>query len=155
MEIRPAVPGDAVEACDVLRRSIRELCVEDHRNDEASLQRWLANKTPEHVLAWIASPDNHLVVAVEGGVIAGVAATAPNGQIRLNYVSPDFRFRGVSKALIAALEDYLRAKGCTRALLDSSQTAHAFYQAVGYRDDGPARPHGAMTALPMSKDLTG
>ena len=73
MEIRPAVPGDAVEACDVLRRSIRELCVEDHRNDEASLQRWLANKTPEHVLAWIASPGSHLLVAIEGGAIAGVA----------------------------------------------------------------------------------
>ena len=155
MEIRPAEPGDALEASNVLRRSIRELCVEDHRNDEASLQRWLANKTPEQVLAWIASPDNYLLVAVEGGAIAGVAAAAPGGQIRLNYVSPDFRFRGVSKALVSALEDHLRGEGCTRSFLDSSLTAQAFYRAIGYRDLGPAKPHGAMMALPMAKDLSG
>jgi len=30
-----------------MRRSIAELCVADHRNDEAILSRWLGNKTPE------------------------------------------------------------------------------------------------------------
>ena len=44
MEIRDAVLIDAVAACDVLKRSITELCVADHRNDPALLKRWLAEQ---------------------------------------------------------------------------------------------------------------
>jgi hypothetical protein len=33
MEIREAVAGDAEEACNVMRRSITELCAADHGND--------------------------------------------------------------------------------------------------------------------------
>jgi hypothetical protein len=35
MEIREAMTEDAPAACEVLRRSISELCVADHRNDPA------------------------------------------------------------------------------------------------------------------------
>jgi hypothetical protein len=42
MEIRDAVVEDALAGCDVLRRSIVELCIVDHRNDPAILGRWLS-----------------------------------------------------------------------------------------------------------------
>jgi hypothetical protein len=45
MEIRDAMTEDAPAACDVLRRSISELCVADHGNDPTILARWLSNKT--------------------------------------------------------------------------------------------------------------
>jgi GNAT superfamily N-acetyltransferase len=153
MEVRLAEAGDAEQACSVLRRSIRELCIEDHRNDEASLRGWLANKTPAQVLAWINSPGGHVLVASEGEAIAGVASAAANGEILLNYVSPDFRFRGVSKALVSALETYLRTQGCRRAFLSSTQTAHAFYRGMGYRDAGPSEAWRTMKAQPMEKPL--
>lgn len=38
MHIRDAILDDAPAACDVLRRSIAELCVADHRNDPAILE---------------------------------------------------------------------------------------------------------------------
>jgi hypothetical protein len=44
---RPATPEDVPTACDIIRRSITELCTADHANDPAILQRWLANKTPK------------------------------------------------------------------------------------------------------------
>jgi len=47
MKIRDARVVDAPAARQVLRRSIIELCVADHRNDPAILTKWLANKTPE------------------------------------------------------------------------------------------------------------
>jgi hypothetical protein len=47
MEIRDAVAEDAPAACQVIRRSIVELCVADHRNDPEVLARWLSNKTPD------------------------------------------------------------------------------------------------------------
>jgi len=49
MEIRDATPEDADAACDVLRKSISQLCVADHGNDPAILNRWLSNKKPEIV----------------------------------------------------------------------------------------------------------
>ena len=49
MEIRDALPEDAPAACEVIRRSISELCGADHLNDALILGRWLANKTPEIV----------------------------------------------------------------------------------------------------------
>jgi hypothetical protein len=61
--IRRAEVTDAADACQAVRRSIVELCVEDHGGDRATIAAWLANKTPENVAAWIASPDSVAVVA--------------------------------------------------------------------------------------------
>ena len=114
LEIRAAIPEDAPAACAVMRRSIAELCVADHRNDEAILARWLGNKTPEIFGSWIRQPDNSLLVAVEGGNILAVGSVTDAGQITLNYVSPDARFCGVSRALLGALEARAAERGNTR-----------------------------------------
>jgi hypothetical protein len=67
MEIRDAVPEDASAACEVIRRSISELCSADHLNDPVILDRWLANKTPEIVASWIVQPRGSVLVAVTLG----------------------------------------------------------------------------------------
>jgi hypothetical protein len=69
MVIREAKPEDAVAACEVARRSILELCAADHGGDPEIVARWLANKTPESLRAWIVRPDASLLVAVEEGAI--------------------------------------------------------------------------------------
>lgn len=76
IQIRIAVAADAPAACEVLSRSIAELCVTDHGNDPDILGRWLANKTPEIVASWIARPDNSVLVAVEGGTILAVGSVS-------------------------------------------------------------------------------
>src|ERR1700730_9456946 len=92
IEIRDAVREDAPAACEVLRRSISELCHADHLNDPAILNRQLANKTPEIVGSWIIKPGNSVLVAVEDGSILAVGSVTDTGEITLN-VSPDARFR--------------------------------------------------------------
>ena len=99
MEIRDALPEDAPAACEVIRRSISELCGADHLNDPVILGRWLANKTPEIVASWISRPGNSVLVAVESDTILAVGSVTDTGEITLNYVSPDARFRGASRAL--------------------------------------------------------
>ncbi|OLD92043.1 MAG: hypothetical protein AUG92_02650 [Alphaproteobacteria bacterium 13_1_20CM_4_65_11] len=84
MKIRDAVPADAPAACEVLRRSIIELCAADHRNDPVILERWLANKTPEIVASWIAKPGNSVLVAAEGDVILAVGSVTDEGEVTLN-----------------------------------------------------------------------
>jgi GNAT superfamily N-acetyltransferase len=153
MKIRNAVPEDASAACQVMRRSIAELCAADHNNDPAILQRWLSNKTPGAFRSWI-KPDNSLLVAVEDNNIVAVGCVTGAGRITLNYVSPDARFRGVSSALLAALEHRAIKGRNTRCTLDSTETARRFYLARGYAEDGPAGgKFGTAGGYPMSKRL--
>lgn len=154
MEIRQAVIEDAPAACDVLRRSIVELCVADHHNDPAILDRWLANKTPEIVASWITKPGNTVLVAVGDGAILGVGSVTDAGEITLNYVSPDARFRGVSRAVIDGLEQQAMKQGNTRCHLLSTETARGFYHQAGYTEDGPpVGKFGSTGSYPMSKLL--
>ena len=128
--------------------------VADHGNDEAILTRWLSNKTPEVFLSWIAQPDNSVLVAIEDGVILAVGAVTDTGNITLNYVSPNARFRGVSRGLLGALEARAAERGNTRCTLTSTETARRFYLANGYAEDGqPAENSGTSSGYPMSKVL--
>jgi GNAT superfamily N-acetyltransferase len=153
MKIRDAKVDDARAAAQVLRRSITDLCAADHGNDPAILAQWLSNKTPDIVASWMTAPNNSVLVAVEDDTILAVGAVTDTGRITLNYVSPDARFRGVSRALLRALEARARERGSVRCTLNSTETARRFYLATGYVIDGPqVRRHG-VGCYPMSKSL--
>lgn len=154
MEIRAARLADAVEVCRVLRRSISELCGDDHHGDPAILEKWLASKTPANVQSWIEDPHGSMFVAVDNGVIVGVAAITSAGEVTLNYVSPDARFQGVSKALLARLEARAAELGHGRCTLTSTLTARRFYRSAGYVDAGlPSTGFFTEASLRMVKTL--
>jgi GNAT superfamily N-acetyltransferase len=154
MEIRDAVASDANQACTVLRRSIVELCAADHENDLEILARWLDNKTPENVAAWIARPDASMLVMVDGEAIVAVGMVTEGGEIILNYVSPNARFRGVSRTLLAALEARATERGASQCQLESTETAHRFYRANGYVEAGPSTgKFGMSSGYRMAKSL--
>jgi GNAT superfamily N-acetyltransferase len=137
-----------------MRRSIAELCAADHGNDEAILARWLGNKTAEIFQSWIAEPGSSVLVAIEHGRILAVGAVTDAGNVTLNYVSPDARFRGVSRGLLAALEARAVERGNSRCTLTSTETARRFYRANGYTDDGPpVGVFGTSSGYPMSRPL--
>jgi GNAT superfamily N-acetyltransferase len=155
MEIRDATPEDADEVCEVLRRSIIELCAADHRDDPDLLAAWLSNKTPDTVAVWMRRADASYLVAVDGEAIAAVGAVTDSGEILLNYVSPAARFRGASGALLAALEARAAARGAGRCSLISTETARRFYRARGYDEFGaPVRKFGMDSGYPMAKSLS-
>jgi len=154
LQIRDARAEDAAAACLVLRRSIIELCHADHGNDPARLAQWLRNKTPEIVASWIATPGNSVLLAVEEEAILGVGAVTDTGRITLNYVSPDARFRGVSRALVTALEERARARGNASCTLSSTETARRFYHALGYvAEAAPPGEAATSSGRPMGKRL--
>jgi GNAT superfamily N-acetyltransferase len=154
IEIREARAADAEAATDVLRRSIVELGVLDHRNDPERLASWLSNKQPDVFRAWVGDPDNKVFVAVRAGAIVGVGSITRGGYIGLNYVAPEARFAGVSRAMLAHLENEARRVGLARVVLTSTATARRFYEAEGYR-----LRHGEVisdgSSLPMEKWLRG
>ncbi len=127
--------ADAEAAVRTLRRSITELCVADHQNEAGKLEPWLRNKTVADWANWLERDDAVVFVAERDGEVVGVGATALRGEILLNYVHPDARFAGVSKAMLAALEAVLRGQGVARSRLKSTVTARAFYEGRGYIPD--------------------
>jgi GNAT superfamily N-acetyltransferase len=152
MLIRDAIPEDAEAACVVMKRSIAELCRADHKDDPTILDRWLGNKTPESFCAWLAQGDNSVLVAVEGGQILAVGSVTDIGRVGLNYVSPDVRFRGVSRAMLRALEERAATRGNAECILTSTETARQFYLANGYVETGPpVGEFGTTTGYPMTK----
>lgn len=151
MIIRDAVPDDATAAAQVLRRSITELCTADHAGLAERLEPWLRNKTPENVAAWIAARGTRIVVAEDAGAILGVGGATARGEILLNYVSPDARFRGVSKAVLDALEAGLAAGGVDIFRLSSTATARQFYLGRGYLETGRSAGFGGMIDHDMQK----
>lgn len=154
IEIREALPTDATAACEVLRRSISELCIADHRNNPDILRRWLSNKTPEIVASWIGKPGNSVLVAIGKSGVLSVGAVTDAGEITLNYVSPDARFAGVSRAMLRALEARALERGNSRCSLISTTTARRFYRDAGYIEGGPPqRKFGTVGSYPMSKIL--
>jgi GNAT superfamily N-acetyltransferase len=152
MHVRDASEDDAEQACSVIRNSIVELCFRDHHDDAETLGLWLANKTPAHVRSWIHR--HHVLVAVDGSCILGVAAMTASGEVILNYVSPGFRFAGVSKALLTALEGRAKELGLALLTLLSTVTAVQFYRSAGYAKAGaPVRGFGVTMGQPMQKFL--
>jgi GNAT superfamily N-acetyltransferase len=76
-------------------------------------------------------------------------------RINLNYVSPDARFRGVSRALLRAPEASVVARGNVRCTLTSTETAQRFYTANGYIENGPPVGNfGMSSGLPIARLLT-
>ena len=132
--VRDARPEDAPAICEVLKRSILELCDADHQHDPAILARWLRNKTPERVLTEMLLPGNSMLVAVENAAIVGAGLVDDMGEIHLNYVAPEARFRGVSRQIIHALEARARERGNTHCTLTSTETARRFYISGGYTE---------------------
>lgn len=153
MLIRSADVADAEQVVSVLHRSIQELCVLDHGGDEQALRQWLGNKTRENIRSWIEASDRYIVVAEQNGLVLAVGGASRSGEIILNYVAPEARFKGVSKSILAALEAYLRSLGWAQSTLTSTRTAYAFYVAMGYKDAGQPEFWGKLPGQPMKKSL--
>jgi GNAT superfamily N-acetyltransferase len=152
--VRQALSADAAAATEVLRRSITILCVADHGNDPGRLKSWLQNKTVSNVAAWIESADNYCVVACLNDAVCGFGAMTLKGEIMLCYVDPAARFRGVSAAMLDALEAKARVIGLPEVHLDGTVTARRFYEDRGYvAVGGTKQAFEAISCQSMAKRL--
>jgi len=119
----------------------------------AIVEGMLINKTPDNMRAWIATPGSFILVAEVGPMVAGVGGLTGDGEISLLYVAPDFRFQGVSTALLAALEDKARSLGLPHCALVSTDTAQRFFAARGYAGYDAQEDDFGMDATSMTKAL--
>jgi GNAT superfamily N-acetyltransferase len=152
-KIRVATENDADAACQVLRRSITECCVEDHHNDPSLVADWLSNKTPDNVRNWLRADRSYGVIAETGGSLVGFAMLLPSGEVSLCYLVPEARFTGVGKALLAAIEAEARRRGIRELYLDSTRTGRDFYLRNGFLFSDPPQIAFGIEGYPMRKRL--
>ncbi|WP_158006540.1 GNAT family N-acetyltransferase [Acidithiobacillus thiooxidans] len=151
LKIRSGTDDDAKQAINVIRRSIIELCEIDHQNDATKITEWILNKTEENWRRWVSSPRGAVFVAEREGQLVGVSMMDFEGTILLNYVHPDARYTGVSKALLATMEVDATNRGIGRCTLQSTETALVFYERCGYF---PMKKSGS-TEFILEKSLCG
>ena len=135
IQVRRAMEKDGQDGICTIRRSILELCSEDHGNDERAIQAWMSNKTVEAWKAWLHSCRSKLLVGEIDGVLAGVGMISGKGELLLLYVDPKYRLSGISKSILFSLEDTAKAWGCGSIFLESTRTAYRFYRDHGYAPD--------------------
>lgn len=131
--VRKGTASDAKAAIDVLRASISQLCIADHKNDEKQIADWLSNKTEQAWITWLDRQDATVLVAEKANETVGVGVMNQHGEILLNYVTPDARYSGVSKAILEALENTAVKQGIRECVLESTRTVKPFYESCGYR----------------------
>jgi GNAT superfamily N-acetyltransferase len=138
--VRKAEPRDAEAAAAVLRRSITELCTLDHHGDADTLAKWLANKTARDFLSWLANEDHFCVVADASDQVMGVGLLHRSGEVRLCYLAPGAQGQGLGRAILGMLEEKAREWRLRKLHLESTVSARPFYERVGYRSGGAAKP---------------
>jgi GNAT superfamily N-acetyltransferase len=151
--IRPAAEADIAEMSAVMTASVTELCGADHHDVPANIAQWVSNRTSDGVARMLANPAQSFFVAERGGGIAAVGAVNREGVVIFNYVAPAHRFKGVSRALLAHLEQVLAGWGVAEARLVSTTTARRFYLGAGWVEAGPPEIDGFSTSYPMKKRL--
>jgi GNAT superfamily N-acetyltransferase len=152
IETRTAVASDAIAICKVVRRSISECCVLDHKNAPATLSAWLENKTPASALAWVQSPDSVAIVAAQGDRVVGFAL-ATGDELALCYVLPEVLHKGVGKALLQVIESSVISQGFRILRVVSTRTAQSFYSRNGFTMSGPPQVWAGIEGLPMEKAM--
>jgi ribosomal protein S18 acetylase RimI-like enzyme len=61
------------------------------------------------------------------------------GYIWSVWVEPDYRRRGIARALVERAVTHLRDQGCTLAILNASEAGKPLYQQIGFSDANEMR----------------
>ena len=94
------------------------------------IMRLLERHTPDAVAIMIAT--RRVFVAEEGARLVGTAALEGH-VVRAVFVAVEQQRRGVARALVRHLEGLVQAAATETLALQSSISAHGFYETLGYR----------------------
>ncbi|GAU85979.1 GNAT family N-acetyltransferase [Bosea sp. BIWAKO-01] len=147
IHIRPARPDDAEAISAVILAALRETNARDYSRDV--IERVERSFGPAAVAELLAR--RTVFVAMAAGELVGTASL--DGRVvRSVFVRPDLQGQGVSKRLMAQIEQTTRDRGVAVLAVPSSVTAEPFYARLGFtavRDSY----HGEERTIVMERSL--
>lgn len=136
IHIRPFKAGDEIGISIAHERAIREICGQDYTAEQ--INAWTANISPQRYLNSIANNGERFWVIDHAGTIGGFAGWYAS-QIQGFYLHPNYRGAGLAKQLFEIVEQEFWAESGERVChIDSTITAKAFYQKMGFAPLKPA-----------------
>lgn len=158
--IRLARVGDEAAIHAAHMKSIREVCVKDHGEEE--IRGWGYRELGNRWTAAI-NAENVWVVEIDGRIegLASVAVVEKDavecGYIHALYLTPVALGHGFGGKLAELMIQKIRSLGLPRIYLDSTITAHGFYEKLGFVDNGGERKveigGHPVTCFPMVMEL--
>ena len=147
IELRPASEAEASEIADLTNWAYRgtgeqaswtvESYLEGQRTDAETIRADMAGKPEAHLLTW----------RDEAGELLGHVWLEPQAgatwYLGLLSVRPDRQDRKLGRTLLAAAEDFAKARGARRiqlTVINVRDTLIAWYQRRGYALTGEVRP---------------
>jgi GNAT superfamily N-acetyltransferase len=138
--IRLAKPGDEEGIHTAHMRSIREVCVKDHGQDE--IRGWGFRDLGER---WVdAIQRNEVWVVVAQEVIYGVGYIRifevdglTQAHLHALYLTPEVLGKNFGSGLLKIMLKKAESAGAMKIHLHSTITAHDFYRRFGFVDSGP------------------
>lgn len=95
----------------------------------------------------------HLLAVDSAGQAIGCARLLPDGHIGRMAVLPDWRGRGVGRALLASALSAAQARGLTMIRLSAQTHAAGFYAHAGFAAEGEEYEEAGIAHIAMHKNL--
>lgn len=155
--LRKAVPGEEAALHETHMRSIREVCVKDHGEEEVKGwgNRPLGNRWIEAIqkdIVWVIEDDGKIV-----GVSFLKVAAEETAFLHALYLTPEIIGQGWGKRLMEKLIQEAKEKGARKIKLESTITALEFYKSFGFAITGPKEVTeiggSLVTGFPMERLL--
>lgn len=96
--------------------------------------------------SWISEDDFWVAEAFDGALVGCIrlsSDTAAGGELETCFVAPDYKGKGVGRALFQALESRAKTIGLRHIELDADPFAEAFYARMGFVTTGRS-PSGSI-----------
>ena len=143
INFRRARIEDAEDIHRVNMTSIRELCTSDYTKEE--IEAW-GGRTPEKMVPlWRERVQKDFcIVAEKSGVVEGIGVLALPKEagkpalIYMMYLTKAISGTGSGKKMMKMMLDHAKENGVKEVVLESSLTAHGFYESLGFCDSGAA-----------------
>ena len=116
----------------LIKRSIRELCFEDHQDNPEHYEGWLDARSEEWIKETIFEPETQGFIILINGSIAGISHIKKEGLITLCYVHPNYIGKGVGQMLMELVEKAAVDWRLPKITLTATATAKPFYEKNGY-----------------------
>jgi ribosomal protein S18 acetylase RimI-like enzyme len=139
IDISAAAPDEFDVAADFWLAMRREVGMGDRdlaQDWKARSIAYCKRRHDEGELRWFFARDGDRIVASAAGFLLenypAICLKSRTGYIAGVYVLPEYRKRGLGRAVTVATLEWLRSRGCRRIRLHAADRARPMYEALGF-----------------------